>query len=345
MLSINLSLQGYDFLGINGEEGLRFAWKHSSFKNYVESAAFCSHSKSTVDNVSGYTTSVSGGCILNSMNLACRFCRTGTQLPFGHLLTAEEIAKQNVFMVLSDMYCSDRPELKNREREFAYMGQGEPGYSYNQVRQAIQMTNKAMDKLGQKVFRHIIATSGVLPMVECYIQDIEQNFFSSRTTFHFSLHMMQCRSELMPINTEYPYQNILKQIEKIQPLTGEKPCIGILLFNKFMPLNSTESYTTSLDNVKMILKELNPNLVRLSFCEFNDSPDLGAHKQFDDELGHEILLYAQKEGFTAKLFSSFGRKETSACGMLGGKEPCMMPSTKWIELEKMAEKILSEIAE
>lgn len=188
-------------------------------------------------------------------------------------------------------------------------------------------------------------TSGVLPMVECYIQDIEQDFFSSRTTFHFSLHMMQCRSELMPINTKYPYQNILKQIEKIQPLTGEKPCIGILLFNKFMPLNSRESYTTSLDNVKMILKELNPNLVRLSFCEFNDSPDLGVHKQFDEELSQEILLYAQKEGFSAKLFSSFGRRETSACGMLGGKEPCMMPSTKWIELEKMAEKILREIVE
>lgn len=343
MFSVDLKLQGYDYLGTNGEEGLRFAWKHPNIKEYVESAAFCSHSKSIADNVCGYTTSVSGGCVLDSMNLACRFCRTGTQLPFGKLLTAEEIAKQNVFMVLSDIYCNNNPELKNKEREFAYMGQGEPGYSYAQVRKAIQMTNVAMNKLEQKVFRHIVATSGVEPMIEEYIHDLKQGFYSSRTTFHFSLHMTQCRNELMPINIKYPYQHVLKQLEKIYPLTREKPCIGILLFNNFFPCGSLKSYTTSMESVKVILKELNPNLVRLSFCEFNDSPDLGEHEQFDARLSHEILAYAQKEGFTAKLFSSFGKKETTACGMLGGKEPSIMPSEKWIELEKKTEKIIAEV--
>ena len=344
MRSISLQLHGYDFLGINGEEGLRFAWKLSELENFIESAAFCSHSKGIEDNVCGYTTSVSGGCILNSLNLACRFCRTGTQLPFGRLLTAEEIAKQNIFMVLSDMYCTDRPGLRNKEREFAYMGQGEPGYSYNQVRDEIMITDKAMDKLGQKVFRHIIASSGITPMIESYINDINMSSFISRTTFHFSLHATEYRNEIMPINTRYSYQSVLKQLEKIQPITGEKPCIGILLFNRFLPVGSRKAYTTDLASIRGILKELNPERVRLSFCEFNDSPDLGEHEQYDINLSRKILLYAQEEGFTAKLFSSFGKKEITACGMLGGKEPCMKPSKKWMELERMAEKIIEDIS-
>lgn len=341
MITSNLRLIGYDSLGKDGADGIRYAWRHPSSSKYVESAAFSQHSKIADDDVCGYTTSVSSGCILKSMDLACRFCRTGTQLPFGRRLTPLEIAKQNTFMVLTDIYCSEHTRLRKNQREFAYMGQGEPGFSYSEIREAIQLTNIAMDKLGQVVFRHIIATSGIPQMIDAYVGDLTNSFFSSRTTIHFSLHGTVNRGAIMPINEKFPYTESLTALSDISVITGEKPCIGILLLNNFFPPNVSQPYTMDFDSVKQMLSELNPELFRLSFCEFNGSTDLGTFEIYESELSEKILSYAQNRGFEAKLFSSFGKEEVTACGMLGGKEPEHTPSLKWVELEKESEKLVA----
>ena len=90
-------------------------------------------------------------------------------------------------MVLADMHCDDHPALAGRPREFAYMGQGEPGYSYSQVRMAIELTNRAMKELGQTVYRHIVATCGVPETIQLFKSDI-QNYYTERVTLHLSLH-------------------------------------------------------------------------------------------------------------------------------------------------------------
>lgn len=339
-----IKIVGYDTLGKDGNDGIRYVWNHNSSNYYIESAAFSQRSKSINDNVCGYTTSVSSGCILSQMNLSCKFCRTGMLLPFGRLLSEREIAKQNVFMVLSDMYCSDHPELAEKQREFAYMGQGEPGFSYNQIRKAILLTDVAMKELGQITYRHIIATSGVPQIVKEYVNDLSNHFFSSRVTFHFSLHRISNRSGIMPINTIYPYQKLLGDISQIISVSGEKPCVGILLFNNFRPKNSIESFTTDISTITEMLSQLNPEKVRISFCEFNSSPDLGETDIFDPELSIKILKYALSKGFEAKLFSSFGKEEITACGMLGGGSPNSLPKDKWFSLEKDAEIIIEQSA-
>lgn len=341
--SVNFRLIGYDTLGKNEEEGVRYAWKHHSSDCLVESAAFSQRSKTSSDNVCAYTTSVSSGCILNSMGLACKFCRTGTQLPFGGLLKASEIAKQNVFMVLTDMHCSDHLNLRSNQREFAYMGQGEPGFSYKQIKEAINLTNIAMKELGQTVFRHIIATSGVSQMIKSYVEDLKTGIFTSRTTMHFSLHGTSKRSVIMPIETKFPYLDSLTVLSDIRSVAGEKPCIGILLFKNFIPANTNTVYSTDFNCVEKILHELDSSKFRLSFCEFNGSPDLGTFEPYDSQTRDQILLYAKKLGFEAKIFSSFGKNEITACGMLGGKKPSKLPSQKWIDLEHQAENIITVI--
>jgi adenine C2-methylase RlmN of 23S rRNA A2503 and tRNA A37 len=337
----SLQFVGYDTLGSNGADGVRYVWKHSSSPKHVESAAFSQRSKIVDDNVCGYTTSVSSGCILRSMDLACKFCRTGMQLPFGKQLTPLEIAKQNVFMVLTDMHCSDHVKLRTNQREFAYMGQGEPGFSYSEIREAIQLTNSVMGKLGQTVFRHIIATSGVPHMIDAYVEDLRNNFFSSRTTIHLSLHGTVSRDSIMPINKKFPYEESLLALSDVSTIAKEKPCIGIMLLNNFLFSGASQPYTMDFNHVKQILSELDPERFRLSFCEFNDSADLGTFDTYDPELSEEILSYAQSKGFEAKLFSSFGKEEIVACGMLGGKEPEHIPSSKWLELEKESERLIS----
>lgn len=341
-MSINpIKIIGYDKLGEEHTDGLRYAWEKVNCKHYIESAAFKNRRKGINEEICGYTTSVSSGCILRALKSQCSFCRTGNMLPFTGLLSYKEIAKQNVFMVLTDIYCEDDPSLAYKQREFAYMGQGEPGYSYSQVRLAIELTNRIMKKLGQTVYRHVFATSGVPEAIYSYADDIKY-FYTERVTLHFSLHATEQRNIIMPINQLYPYQDVLPLLDKVYDILGEKPCVGILLFQDFMPRNKAIKYTNSYEAIQNILSELNPQKCRLSFCEYNQSDDIGTATAYSFENANEIIKLARKLGFEAKLFSSFGKEKQTACGMLGAKEPEQKASKRWQELDELANKLIEE---
>lgn len=336
-----ISIVGYDLLGIDKTIGVRYAWKGIKCGNYIESAAFINRRKDIDEGICGYTTSVSAGCILSSIKSQCTFCRTGNVIPFGGRLSYWDIAKQNVFMVLADMYCSDHPELAHRQREFAYMGQGEPGYSYDQVRLAIELTNKVMNELNQKVYRHIFATCGVADSILAYKEDVNK-FFTRPVTLHFSLHATEQRDILMPINKSYSYKECIAALNEVYDVTGEKPCIGILLFQDFAPINGNWSYTNTYENIVKILSELNPEKCRISLCEYNGSEDVCSHGTYPKEQAEQLLKLAHGMGFEAKLFSSFGKEKQTACGLLGGKEPDNYISPAWQELEYETDKLLEK---
>ena len=58
-----MDIVGYDILE---DGGLRYAWKDARFKKCIESAAFINRSKGKLEDICGYTTSVSSGCILRT---------------------------------------------------------------------------------------------------------------------------------------------------------------------------------------------------------------------------------------------------------------------------------------
>lgn len=336
-----ISIKGYDHLGKTKIEGIRYAWHSDRVVNLVESAAFKTRTKLGGEPICAYTTSVSAGCLLRSQGRPCVFCRTGKVLPFGGLLTYREIAKQNVFMVLSDMYYDDHPELAERPREFAYMGQGEPGYSYSQVRMAIELTNQVMSKLNQTVYRHIFATSGVPESIKALKDDIT-HYYTERVTLHLSLHAGDFRDRLMPINGIYPIQEVIAQANGLSKITGEKTCVGILLFWNYVSHDNGTPYSTTIETLAPLLDMLTPEEYRLSFCEFNPSPEIGKADVYPEKEAYKLLDYASKRHFEAKLFFSFGRDELTACGMLGGKTPEKDASVKWQELDSMAEQLINE---
>ncbi|MHB8130805.1 MAG: hypothetical protein ACYDEX_17575 [Mobilitalea sp.] len=336
-----INIIGYDLLGENNKEGIRYAWKKDNCDYYLESAAFINRRKEADERICGYTTSVSSGCILSSFKRQCSFCRTGNRLPFGGLLSYTDIVKQNVFMVLTDMHCSNNSDLALRQREFAYMGQGEPGYSYSQVRLAIELTNRIMETLGQKVYRHIFATCGVLEAINEYKEDVV-HFFTKRVTLHFSLHATEKRDMLMPINLSYSYKDIIAALDKVFDETGEKPCVGIILFQDFMPNDRIFSYTNTYQNVAEIFSELNPEKCRISLCEYNGSDDICSCGKYPAEEAMKIVKLANDLGFEVKLFSSFGKEKHTACGMLAGKEPDRIASAKWYELEKETDRLIAK---
>lgn len=342
MLRSRILIDGYDLLGEGGSEGIRFAWKYEGKRQLLESAAFPQHRKGVRDNICGYTTSVSLGCILRVLGCPCRFCRTGTLLPYGDSLSAYDIAKQNIFMVLMDMRCSDHRELRSAPREFAYMGQGEPGYSYPQLREAIKITDYVMAQLKQTVHRHLISTSGVPEMIYAWKDDLKSGFYDERVTLHFSLHSVSEREGIMPIENKYPFRQVLDAMDDAAEISGEKPCIGILLFKDYIPGECGRAYTNELLQVKEILKCMDPQKFRLSFCEFNDSSEVGKSGVYDPETAAAVLEYALEKGYEAKLFSSFGKEKTTACGMLGGRTSEKRAGSKWLEIEKETEQLIDD---
>ena len=171
--------------------------------------------------------------------------------------------------------------------------------------------------------------------------DMLSGYFDERVTLHFSLHLIEDRARIMPINNKYPYQDVLNAMNDIVDITGEKPCIGILLFKDYTPIESNYVYSNDLEKIDDILGIINPLKFRISFCEFNNSDDIGHSSSYNEIETNAILTYALSQGFEAKLFSSFGKKEQSACGMLGSKRPDFMPSKKWIQLDEEADRLIS----
>lgn len=327
-----MDLLGYDKLC---EGGIRFVWKDRNYKQLIESASFESKTRNIEQPISGYTTSVSMGCILKSMGYECKFCRTGKKLQFYKLLSAYDIAKQNILMVLVDK----KNNLK-KQREFAYMGQGEPGYSYIQLRQAIRITDYVMNQLDEVVYRHIISTSGVAEMIDALADDLERGYFDSRITLHFSLHNITDRNILMPINQIYSYESLIDKMIKVSKITDEKICIGILLLNKFSPKGYKNNFTLNKDEMMKIVSAFDKKFFRFSFCEFNESIEVGKADMFVEKDAMALVDLAKNIGYDVKLFSSFGKKENAACGMLGGAFPEKYIDEDYSDIEKYADELI-----
>lgn len=333
-----IELLGFDELGNLGQEGIRYAWRVDQSKYLLESASFINKTKFVLSDIAGYTTSVSLGCVLRYLGCSCKFCRTGNLLPFCRFLTAKEIAKQNIVMVLCDMHNNKHPDAKNKKREFAYMGQGEPGYSYVQLRMAIKITDYVLNNiLKQKVHRHIIATSGISEMLQGVESDLKNGFYDSKITIHYSLHAGNNRSLIMPINNFYKFEDSVQTLKNISDITKEKVCLGVILFKNFRAKNTKEDFSTDISNIKEVLKFTDIDHFRFSFCEYNESSDVGTADLFPFNEAENINNYFRNLGYETKLFYSFGKPEQSACGMLAGQKPSFKIAHEWIELQKMAD--------
>jgi adenine C2-methylase RlmN of 23S rRNA A2503 and tRNA A37/predicted phosphodiesterase len=314
-----LKLSGYTLLGPRGADGIKYYWEKNG--HYLESLAFNSRLKTDERNlenekVSAYTTSVSFGCILSSDSTQCKFCETGT-IPFEGYLTAEEIALQNIFMAEYDSDCPSYPRVRENSREFAYMGQGEPGHVYHLVRESILLTNCAMKIIDQKVERYIISSCGVKGFIPLLINDLKNEVFDNKVTVHFSLNAIDNdRNLLMPINKDYDYNQFIKECKELFKYTNEKIGVGILILDQFVTsLETNHIYTLTEENLKNILKKLDSHIFKIDLCDYNTTT-IDNQTQVSNEYANKLLKVVTEAGFEGKLFSSFGTDKGSGCGML-----------------------------
>ena len=299
-----------------GDDGVKYIWEKDG--RHVESITFNKRLKKAQnpedEDTSAYTISTSVGCILSAMKCQCNFCQTGMNKDFLPL-TSEDIALQCIFMALYDMDCEDHPEVHDHTREFAFMGQGEPGYHYDIVKKAILLNDLAMKRLGQTVSRYIISTFGNTDFLSSLILDIKNKVFNNKISVHFSLHAIdEERNMLMPINRHYDYQEFIKLCEKYYRLTKEKIGVAILLFDKYKTINSQVEYSLTQDKLKFILEKLDKNVFRIDLCTLNET-HVGSQSAIGKKKVNDLLDVVKNMGFECKLFESFDNIQIG-CGML-----------------------------
>lgn len=318
------TLVGYTLLGGRGIDGIKYHWERGGKK--VESLAFNKRLKESDDpdvtKTSAYTVSVSYGCQLKATDMQCRFCETGRYGYQGNL-HANEIALQNIFMAKYDANCLSFPQVRDNKREFAYMGQGEPGLNYPAVKQSILLTDCALSMIDQSVSRYIISTCGISEFMPSLIEDIRRGCFKNRVTLHFSLHAIDdVRDILMPVNREYDYKDFIKYCEKFREVSDEKIGVGILMFKNYHFSGEGERHTLTPKKLEQILKKLDKDIFRIDLCDVNRT-STGKQSSVSNEEAKKLRDVLDVNGFEGKTFSSFGDNEQSGCGMLNASEELM----------------------
>lgn len=337
------SIEGYHLLGSLGEDGIKYCWKKSN--QIVESLAFNKRVKIAPNpddtKTSAYTISTSIGCQLAVTKEQCLFCGTGTRL-FVSNLKAEEIALQCIFMAEYDSNCTSYPQVRDNKREFAFMGQGEPGLNYIAIREAILLNDYVMERIGQSVSRYIICTSGITEFIPTLAEDVKRGIFTHPVTIHFSLNAAGSeRNELMPMNKSYDYHEFLEQCKMLYHITKEKISIGLLMFSHYR-IGEDKEYTLTEDKLDMILSELDSDIFRIDLCTVNKCGQ-GKQRKLSNETANNLLAKVKDKGFEGKIFSSFGDSDDSGCGMLDSSDKNIEePGSATIMHFNNAVKLLSE---
>ena len=311
------SICGYHLLGTAGEDGIKYVWEVDG-KN-VESIAFnrrlrIPHGDEDVSNTSAYSVSCSIGCPFSQVKKQCLFCATGMR-NFERNLKADEIALQCIFMAEYDSDCPSYPQVRNNKREFAFMGQGEPGLQYSSVREAIILTDYALATIEQEISRYIICTSGITDFIPSLIEDIRHGVFKHPVTVHFSLNIGDGdRDVLMPMNKEYNYKDFIQECKLLYICTQTKIGVSIMLLDNF-DCGTGSKYTLTEEKLGRILDELDSNIFKIDLCFVNK---VGAIKNtpMSKERADALLSFVHSRGFEGKEFSSFGEGAKAGCGML-----------------------------
>ena len=314
-------VQGYVLIGTQGREGIKYVWRSGEmvFESIALNQKQSGNLRGDQDtSISTYATSVSCGCLLKSMGKECSFCESG-RIPFGRLLTFQEIALQNIFMSIYDDDCECHAYLKENSREFSYTAQGEPGYSYSQIRKAILLTEKILtkDKRDDFITRHVIYTCGVTDFFDSLASDVNNHVFKRPVCLHISLNAIGSeRRAIMPIDVDYPYKQVLHDGKALYEKTNGKIgkiVINLIAFNKYE--HEGRTLTIDEENVKTILSEIGDhNIFRINVYDHYSEKNIANNK--GNERIERLYKAIEAEGYEVKACHCWGERVNSAFGML-----------------------------
>jgi 23S rRNA (adenine2503-C2)-methyltransferase len=214
--------------------------------------------------------------------MGCTFCATG-QMGFFKNLTSGEIIEQVLY--ISRLLQKEGQKLTN----IVFMGMGEPFQNYAQVMSAIDRLNDSQGfNFGER--RMTISTVGIIPMIDRFAQEKRQ------VNLAISLHAAndKTRSELLPINKQYPIKPLLKSCWNYVEHTGRRISFEWALIDRI---------NDGVEDARQLVKLLKGQLAHVNIIPLNPSrgyPAGGSEKKrmirFCQELKAENISYTVRLG-------------------------------------------------
>lgn len=246
------------------------------------------------------------GCTLN-----CTFCHTGTQA-FVRNLTAAEIVAQAIVARdrLGDFPGGVRPddrglvpttEAVRAVSNIVFMGQGEPLYNLDNVREAIAILTDG-EGLSLSKRRITVSTSGVVPEMARLGQECG-------TLLAVSLHATHdvLREKLVPLNRKYPIRDLMQACRNYPGLSNARR-----ITFEYVMLKDLNDHPAHARALVTLLQDLP---AKVNLIPFNPWP--GSSYVCSDwdviERFSQILL---NSGLAAPIRTPRGRDILAACGQL-----------------------------
>ena len=226
--------------------------------------------------------------------IGCKFCATGL-IGLKRNLETHEIIGQ--LMVIQE----DLEKKEEKISNVVYMGMGEPLANYDNVIKSIRIIKEEWGfNIGSK---HItLSTIGIIPKI---YQLAEENL---KIRLAISLHASnnELRSKIIPINKEYPIEELLESAFYYAEKTGRRVTFEYVLIKNFNDRREDAKELVRLLKGKPAHVNLIPwNKVREYPWETSDLKDIFRFK--------EILA---NSGINVTLRISYGSKIKAGCGQL-----------------------------
>lgn len=223
--------------------------------------------------------------------MGCRFCASALD-GFIRNLTAGEI--------LDQVMAAER-QTGETINHIVVMGMGEPFDNYDNLKKFLQIIHH---KDGRNLsYRNItVSTSGIIPVMKQFAEDFPQ------VNLAISLHRLddKGRSEIMPVNTRYPVDELLAAASEYTEKTGRR-----VTFEYTLIKGENDSRT----DVELMVKKLRGILCHVNLIPLNKVEETGfdgSSRKRAEEIADEL----ERCGVAATVRRELGSDIDGACGQL-----------------------------
>jgi 23S rRNA (adenine2503-C2)-methyltransferase len=233
--------------------------------------------------------------------MACTFCATG-QFGFERHLQAGEIVAQvayaSAYLRRHGLGASP-PRVTN----LVFMGMGEPLANYAQVRTAI---DRFTDTIGMSARSITVSTVGVAPAIRRLADE------PWRVNLAVSLHAAddELRTSLVPLNKQYPLEEVISATEYFMDQTGRRPSIEWTLI---AGINDTDEQA---DKLAAIARHLRAHI---NVIALNPTP-LTADRPPTPAAARAFINRLTASGANVTLRDTRGQDIDAACGQLRARK-------------------------
>ena len=225
--------------------------------------------------------------------MGCQFCATGKMGFFKNLTTAE----------ILDQFMGIQQEL-GREKSITnvvFMGMGEPFANYKPTIKAIRLLCNP-ETIGMAERRITVSTVGLAPQIRRFANE----GLKCKLALSLNATTNAARSQLMPINFQFPIDEILSATKHWAKTTGELATLEYVL------IRGINDRTKDAERLCQLMANLPCKLNIIPFNEIEDSnfqrPDANAIENFQ-----KIIT---QNHYVAPIRFSKGNDITAACGQL-----------------------------